>query len=410
MIKRYRYKTIYNVLRDFIFLWVIVILFSTCRKDKPSSIQAEYFTKFFGTSGKNIGYDIKQTGDGGYVLVGSSELPDRKTDLILIKTDKFGNKEWSKTFGDTLDDVGKSIQITSDGGFIILGTSTKNNNRTKMFLLRTDRMGNEIWDTLIGGNYNVEGNCVQITSDGGFILTGSTTEENPTNLNPPGMKDILMVKTDAAGNIKWSKSMGGSKDDAGNYILQKPDGGYIIIGSTESYSEAGQDKSNIFIVKTSDNGVTDWHTYGGLYDDSGECIRQLPDNSYIIIGTTSNADNTSNIYVAKIDKNDIRNIIWFKNIETGLGSSGKSIDGTSDNGYIITGTSTKNGSKDICLIKLLSDGNTDFIKYFGDAGGDEYGNSVMQASDGGYILTGTNSFSGPSMITVIKTNLKGEQK
>lgn len=415
---RSKYKKCSKYISQFAFYIVILCLpfaLTLCKKDKLSDVQYDFFVKFFGVSGKNLGSDVCQTNDGGYVILGTSLLPGKGTDITLIKTDKFGNEEWTKTFGDSLDDYAKSVRITSDGGYIFLGTTASKilltEQQTDMYLVKTDNRGNLSWSRKFGNaSTNQEGNCVQQTSDNGFILTGSTTEENLTNQNPDGTKDILLIKTDASGNLIWSQSRGGKNDDVGNYIQQKSDSGYVIIGSTVSFADPGQDKSNIIVYKTNKNGFEiSVNYFGGMNDDYGECIQILSDNNYIITGTYGFSNNTTGMYVAKLKEN-ILDTLWTKTIETSSGTIGKSIQETTDKGFIFTGTSGKPGNKDICLVKFLSDGTIDFTKYFGEIGGEENGNTVKQTTDGGFVIAGTNSYEGPSMITLIKTNAKGEQK
>lgn len=393
----------------------IPLLFLFCKKNKPSDIQSEFFVKFFGVSGENRGVDVCQSNDGGYFVLGTSVLSGKGSEIVLVKTDQFGNEEWAKYFGDSLDDFAKSMRITSDGGIILLGTTTSlklQSLQTDMFLVKTDNHGNKSWAWKFGSDStNQEGNCVQQTSDGGFILVGSTTDENLTNQNPGGIKDIYLIKTDASGNLIWSQSRGGKKDDVGNFIQQLPSGGYIIVGSTESFSNAGQDKSNIIFIETNENGAqTKMYPFGNLEDDYGECIQILSDNNYLISGTYGFPDNTTGMYIAKLDGAHPNITIWQKNVEISSGTLGKSIQETSDNGFILTGASSKTGNKDICLIKLVSDGTINFTKYFGEFGGEESGNKVKQTTDGGFIITGTNNYDGPSMVTLIKVNASGEQK
>ena len=127
----------------------ISFFFTFCKKNTISDIQADYFIKFFGNSGTNRGSDLCQTSDGGYVVLGTKIVSGKGTEIMLIKTDKFGNEEWIKTFGDSLDDYAKSIRITADGGFVILGTTTSNiisKIQTDMYLIKTDNLGNLQWD------------------------------------------------------------------------------------------------------------------------------------------------------------------------------------------------------------------------------------------------------------------------
>ena len=196
------------------------------------------------------------------------------------------------------------------------------------------------------------GNSVQQTIDGGYIITGEISSSGN------GSSDVLLIKTDQQGQEEWIQTFGGSDYDIGNSIEQTYDGGYIITGSTRSY---GNGSSDVLLIKTDQQGQEEWiQTFGGGYIDIGNSIKQ-----------------------------------------------------TSDNGYIITGytQSYGNGSRDVWLIKTNSQGNEEWNQTFGGTD-DDYGYSVKQTIDGGYVLTGySQSFgSGESDVWLIKTDGQGNEE
>ncbi|MFH2095724.1 MAG: hypothetical protein ABIJ16_08470, partial [Bacteroidota bacterium] len=193
-------------MKRLIYILFALVVFGCSKTDPLSMQQTGYFIKFYGGSLSDEGHDIRQTNDGGYIILGSTTSEDEDLDIMLIKTDKYGNPEWQKTFGDTLNDEGYSIQLTSDNGYIILGSYAHSLINSDMYLIKTDAGGEIIWENKIGGEYFEEGLCVRETNDGGYILVGSTNEENIWNGNPQGEKDIFLVKTNATGDSIWSKS------------------------------------------------------------------------------------------------------------------------------------------------------------------------------------------------------------
>ncbi len=199
------------------------------------------WTKTFGGSDADVGYSVQQTTDGGYIIVGSTESYGAGgSDVWLIKTDEKGNKEWDKTFGGNDLDVGYSVQQTKDGGFIIVGST-----HSYVWLIKTDKNGNKEWDKTFGGKEGSVGYSVQQTLDGGYVLIGETI------LYGDGERDIYLIKTDKNGSVEWEKAYGGKEDSYSYAVQQTPDSGYIIVGKTESY---GAGKEDIWLIKTDKNG------------------------------------------------------------------------------------------------------------------------------------------------------------
>jgi hypothetical protein len=166
--------------------------------------------------------------------------------IFLIKTDANGNIQWAKTYGGTSYDIASSVQQTSDGGYIVAGrTYSFGAGYWDIFLIKTDANGNVIWAKTYGGTYIEWASSVQQTSDGGYIVAGTTWSFGA------GYNDIFLIKTDASGNIQWAKTYGGTNDDYASSFQQTSDGGYIVAGRTYSFGAGGSD---IFLIKTDANG------------------------------------------------------------------------------------------------------------------------------------------------------------
>jgi hypothetical protein len=306
--------------------------------------------KTFGGSNSDGGWSVQQTTDGGFIIAGSTwSLGAGSYDVYLIKTDSAGNIQWQKTFGGSNDDLGYSVQQTSDGGFIIAGyTSSFGSGYEDVYLIKTDPNGNSQWQKTFGGSYEDYGGSVQQTSDGGYIIAGSTSSFGDPN------GDVYLIKTDLAGNLLWQKSFGGSDYDWGESVQQTSDGGSIIAGTTYSF---GAGKNDVYLIKTDPNGNPLWQkTFGGSDWDRGWSVRQTTDGEFIIAGTTlSFGSGFFDVYLLKTDTTG--NLLWQKTFGGSDWDDGYSVQETTDGGFIIAGVtfSFGAGSGDVYLIKLCSE-------------------------------------------------------
>jgi hypothetical protein len=329
---------------------------------KTDSNGDEQWNQTFGGTEIDRGYSVKQTTDGGYILTGytrDSANPDY-TDIWLIKTDSSGNMVWNKTFGGTHLDFGYSVQQTTDGGYIITGeTWSFGAEESDVWLIKTDSNGIIVWNKTFGGPVYDVGKCVQQTTDGGYIITGHT---HPIDIYD---RDVWLIKTDSDGNMVWNKTFGGTlfdHSDYGRYVQQTTDGGYIIIGDTHSYG-GGPEYSDIWLIKTDSDGNMVWNrTFGGPDYDEGWCVQQTSDGGYIITGyyvPVNFREWHRDVWLIKTDS--IGNKMWdrtFGGDDYLENDRGYCVQQTTDGGYIITGkTETySNGKWDVWLIKTDKDG------------------------------------------------------
>jgi hypothetical protein len=234
----------------------------------------------YGGPGRETEPGVCQTSDGGYAMAGYTEsFGAGGQDAWLVKTDASGNMEWNQTYGGTGDDYTYSVVATSDGGYAIAGsTNSFGAGSNDFWLVKTDAVGNMQWNQTYGGvGFEVEMNMIQ-TLDGGYAMLGLTVSFGV------GGGDFWLVKTDSLGNMVWNMTYGGTGMDFGVHVLQTAEGGYAIIGYTNSFGAGAND---FWLVKTDVAGNMQWNqTYGGKDADEGWSLIQTSDGGYALAGNT----------------------------------------------------------------------------------------------------------------------------
>ena len=256
-------------------------------------------TKFYSTYGSNgydVGYDVKQTLDGGYIIVGStSSYGQGNTDMYLLKLDSMGQFKFQNTFGGVSNEIGKSIIQLADSSFVMAGyTSSTGVGGYDIFLVKADKTGNLVWQKTIGGADWDFAYSLQATTDGGFIIGGTTYSYGHGNA------DGYIVKTDANGDTLWTKTYGGLKDDEFKSVIQTADLNYALTGYTKSYNDSLGD---VWVLKINQIGDTlSRKFYGGNKEDFGNDIIEHPNGDFFVAGATESFGlGKLDAYVIKID-------------------------------------------------------------------------------------------------------------
>ncbi|MGC9514749.1 hypothetical protein [Methanocrinis sp.] len=245
---------------------------------KVDSDGNETWARTFGeASSSEEGFDVDMASDGGYVAVGASEAEGR-CDLLLLKFDSEGEEVWTKRFNRSDADRGSSVQVTGDGGYIIAGTTETEEDGSDLWLLKVDQNGEQVWERTYGGTGDDEGFCARETADGGYILVGSRQAFGGLG------KNLWLLKTDALGNEVWNNRFGGAGDQLGLSVLETEDLGFIIAGYTDGTD--GGDADALIIKTGSDGSLLREMTLGGTGHDEAGAVVETDDGGYAFTGLT----------------------------------------------------------------------------------------------------------------------------
>ena len=309
-----------------------------------------------------------------------------------------------KTYGGTDSDRGQSVQQTNDGGFIVTGQTYAKDKNGDVLLLKTDPKGGEEWSRSFGGEGTDHGYSVQQTLDGGYIIAGVTEAYQEK------WSDVWVIKTDEYGNQQWNRTFGGFKWDKAHAIQQTRDEGYIILGYTFSF---GNGDADIWLIKTDSNGDREWNkTFGGANWDYGYSVHQTDDGGYVLTGyTESFGRDWSDIWLIKADS--LGNEEWSQIFGNREYDYGHSVRQTSDGGYITVGVTRAfyPGFEDVWLIKTDSEGREEWNRTFGGRSWDKC-YSVAETEDGGFVMSGSTRLmeDGGSDVWLIKTDAQGNSQ
>ncbi|MFL5753403.1 MAG: T9SS type A sorting domain-containing protein [Bacteroidia bacterium] len=281
--------------------------FWVVKLDALGSIQ---WQKCLGGSGYDIAYAAHQNNDGTYIVAGSSastggdvSANHGSDDFWVVKLDALGNLVWQKSLGGSGSDVAACLQQTSDGAYVIAGHTFSNDGDVSGYLgqgnfwvVKLDTAGTLLWQKCLGGSaYTEQAFCIEATSDGGVAVAGRSGSTDGDLTFNYGMADYWIVKLTSGGNLQWQRSFGGTQDDIAWGIEQCSDGGYAVVGYTESSDgnvSANSGFSDLWLIKLDGNGNLQWEkSYGGSTGyDAGTSIVQTADGGFIVGGYTSSAD------------------------------------------------------------------------------------------------------------------------
>jgi hypothetical protein len=254
------------------------------------------WNKTYGGLVADYAFPVITTIDEGYIIVGRTEsFGSGASDMWVVKTNSFGEVEWNQTYGGINPDSGDDVIATSDGGYALVGgTESYGAGASDMWLVKTNSFGEVEWNQTYGGINEDRASSVITASDGGYILAGLTQSYGA------GSRDMWLVKIDADGEPEWNQTYGGAARDHADAVIATDDGGYALVGRTESY---GSGKEDMWVVKTNITGQLEWsETFGGVEEDAAYSIIALSEREYVLVGRTkSYGSGSSDLWLLKIN-------------------------------------------------------------------------------------------------------------
>ena len=332
----------------------------------------------------DIARQVMPTNDGGFVIVGESEsYGPGIISTLLIKCDSTGVSEWSKTYGGSAFDLPTSVIQTSDNGFLIATYTTSFlPEGTNIRLIKTAYNGETQWASVIpnsnGCLISLSG-CVVETPDQGYLVAGYGWKD-------PNCNQIMLFKQNHMGESEWVKEIGGASDDYGANIKLTNDGNIIIAGYTFSF---GNGLCDGYLLKIDQNGDTIWtNITGGTDYDSYRFVRPTTDGGYIAVGSTQSYGKAEQGFVVKMDADG--QVEW-TTAHGGAGNEG--FDGiveTPNHNFLIAGSTNSfgNGEHDFMIMRIDSNGELLGMETHGGVN-EDFGTTIEKLSNGDYIAAGS---------------------
>ena len=331
------------------------------------------------------------TSDGGFVLACNKQGKSGGiTNIFLAKLDASSNIVWNRSIGGPYVEFATSLMKTTDGGFIITGfTFTTSQQVYDVLLVKTDSLGNPLWSKTFGGTTMEEGRSVRQTSDGGYIVTAFKYT--------PSMDsgDAYLIKTDANGDLEWTKTFNGIAEVAS--IRQLPDGGFIL--ACDKY--IAKYRHEICLLRTDNTGNIQWtKQFDGVGVDHVAAMLVVNDGLILAGHKSEQFPNKGGPVGMKLDLNG--NVIWAKKYISIYDNNISSVWKTTDSGFVFSG-----GGDNMLLIKTDASGNLLWVNTIGqDFMVSENAFAVVQTADGGFLVSGSKGLDSVK-IFLVKTDALG---
>ncbi|MEZ4937812.1 MAG: hypothetical protein R2799_09495 [Crocinitomicaceae bacterium] len=388
-------------------LFLFAIIFS-CTKETYENMQRNSFVKFFGSQFENSAEDVIED-NGNYVFVGYSKQDTTNRKGYIVKTNEFGNTQW-ETFTPGADRVElHGVTLGNDNTYVVCGELEDNTGQIDLFVAKYSPEGIILWYNSFGGTDNQIGKKIIRANDGGYVIVGITTRFSGGNGNPTGYNDMMVCKIDENGDSLITNQFGGSNNDIGNDIISFGGNQYFAVGTSQSFTGAYESYHAgklVYIVQLSNQlGENDAHCWGDPQDQTGNSIcYDLNGNLLIGGGYLTTLGGIKEGYVLNIDANDIRNKLDSLLIQTTGLEEIADLRIQSNGTICATGLNNVDNFNKIAVYKIqsqpLSLENHFELGYEGNA----TGNRLIPSTNGGFVIVGSSLYQLVSNAAMIKLN------
>ena len=399
----------------FRFSIIIIHFLSFTLLNAQPSIQ---WQKCLGGDDYDIANCIQQTSDAGYIVAGYTLSKNGDVvgnhgvfDFWVVKLDGSGSVQWKKTFGGSDHDLAFAIRQTKDGEYVVVGYTRSNDGDVSgnhgdkdVWVVKLGSMGELQWQKTLGSSGWDEAKSVELTTEGGIIIAGQAGSNDGDVSGNHGFLDFWVVKLNSQGTIEWQKTLGGTSDDSALSIKPTTDGGYIVVGETQSNNgDVSGNNGNVdfWVAKLDSIGEIEWqNALGGIGLDVASDVVETNDGFVVCgyAGSHNSGDVTGHhssldYWIVKLNKTG--DLVWQKCYGGNNFDYARNIIQTSDGNLVILGEvkSTDGdvegnyGIQMIWVLKLNPLGDIIWKKILGGTEGEGSG-SIQETSDHGYILAG----------------------
>jgi hypothetical protein len=397
---------------------ILVALAAALPSTAAPPAQSDTWTKYFGEYLNTLANDVLPTEDGGYYIVGGSDLDldhRQRGNIYLLRVDASGEVVWEKIFDSDMVESGNGLTLMRDGNLLISAQVTSpEDGGMDTRLLKVDQDGNELWSKTYGGPLDEMIGGGAPTADGGYLLGGIIVDPNDIIVDDPGVagygglsgrSNIFLMKIDGDGNELWSRHYDSDDNIIGGGAARTDDGSVLILATILRYPANDDD---MVLMKIDEDGDVVWTRTWEEDRISGRAIVQTSDGNYLIAAAYSSADDPRNdMLLIKVDPEG--NEIW----RSMLGDPDRfeyigALSETSDGGFVVAAEYIPDlytWESELALVKLDADGQMVWEQT--KTGAHTMYTSVMEHVDGGYVIVGSTLRVVVFNIMLTKTDAEG---